>query len=73
MKDSFIFVVILLRFALHADRMKSSLLLTSGFIHGSLMNCRERGARALEERLAAERLAAGKKAEESERDVNDNV
>ncbi|KAM3290097.1 rhomboid-like protein 19 isoform X1 [Capsicum chacoense] len=34
---------------------------------------RERGARALEERLAAERLAAGKKAEESERDVSDNV
>ncbi|XP_015071427.1 rhomboid-like protein 19 [Solanum pennellii] len=34
---------------------------------------RERGARALEERLAAELLAAGKKGEESERDVNDNV
>ncbi|MCD7461214.1 Rhomboid-like protein 19 [Datura stramonium] len=34
---------------------------------------RERGARALEERLAAERLAAGKKDEESERDANDNV
>ncbi|KAK6791660.1 hypothetical protein RDI58_010741 [Solanum bulbocastanum] len=34
---------------------------------------RERGARALEERLAAELLAAGKKGEESERDVDDNV
>lgn len=34
---------------------------------------RERGARALEERLASERLAAGKKAEESERDPTDNV
>ncbi|XP_019193223.1 PREDICTED: rhomboid-like protein 19 [Ipomoea nil] len=31
---------------------------------------RERGARALEERLAAERLAAGAKAEESQRDNN---
>ncbi|KAL3520689.1 hypothetical protein ACH5RR_018838 [Cinchona calisaya] len=34
---------------------------------------RERGARALEERLAAERLAAAGKSEESERDASDNV
>ncbi|XVF75526.1 hypothetical protein PTKIN_Ptkin13bG0194800 [Pterospermum kingtungense] len=34
---------------------------------------REKGARALEERLAAERLAAGKKTEESQIDGADNV
>ncbi|GAB4854934.1 Rhomboid-like protein 19 [Ancistrocladus abbreviatus] len=34
---------------------------------------RERGARALEERLAAERLAAAKKADESQTEASDNV
>ncbi|KAL8166828.1 hypothetical protein V2J09_008327 [Rumex salicifolius] len=34
---------------------------------------RERGARALEERLAAERLAAARKAEESHKDASDEV
>lgn len=34
---------------------------------------RERGARALEERLAAERLAAAKSAEESQTDASENV
>lgn len=34
---------------------------------------RERGARALEERLAAEKLAAGRSAEESKKDATENV
>ena len=34
---------------------------------------RERGARALEERLAAERLAAARSAEESQEDAAENV
>lgn len=39
-------------------------------------NCthfRERGARALEERLAAERLAAARSAQESGKDATENV
>ena len=35
--------------------------------------CRERGARALEERLAAERLAAARSGQESGRDATENV
>jgi len=36
-------------------------------------NCRERGARALEERLAAERLAVAGRAAEPQRDVTEKV
>lgn len=35
--------------------------------------CRERGARALEERLAAERLGAARGAEETQIDATENV
>ena len=38
-----------------------------------LSPCRERGARALEERLAADKLAAGRNSEESQIDGTDNV
>ena len=38
-----------------------------------LSPCRERGARALEERLATEKLAAGLNSEESQLDGADNV
>lgn len=38
-----------------------------------LSNCRERGARALEERLAVERLTAGESAKESGRDAVEDV
>lgn len=38
-----------------------------------LLNYRERGARALEERLAAERLAAAGRSEESHTDASENV
>lgn len=35
--------------------------------------CRERGARALEERLATEKLAAAQSVEESKKDAAENV